>query len=259
MIYSILFTTLFLFLLEWRLSTSPGKAVLRLKVINWSDQKINLKEALIRNILRPVDLIGGLGGWVFLFSPQNQTIGDYFSRTLVVRKNIEYTKSDIDSLPVFTKTRKVVMGIVLTIVVVIAGISVGPVAEVGKEMAAVSDQFLQNFDDAFETGDFHSIYDPMNIEELNVGSYEEMRDMFRQATFHAALDGIETIEYGGFEMEKTNGIALGKMEGIVITKEGTKSQFNLKLVKLKEDNVWRVYGINTQTLDISPEVMERYQ
>lgn len=84
---------------EWRWNgQTPGKRLLDLRVIDDRGMNIDLFQALVRNLLRIVDMmppllgldfvaIGlyGLGGIVAFISPTNKRLGDWAAGTLVVR------------------------------------------------------------------------------------------------------------------------------------------------------------------------------
>jgi uncharacterized RDD family membrane protein YckC len=66
---------------------TPGKRRQRLRVIRMNGQPIGWLESSIRNILRAVDLVGGVypvGIVVVFLSANNQRIGDYAAGTVVV-------------------------------------------------------------------------------------------------------------------------------------------------------------------------------
>jgi uncharacterized RDD family membrane protein YckC len=71
---------------KWR-GQSWGKRLLRLRVIDASGLKLQLSQIVIRNLLRPVDLlpIGYLfGGSVSFFTRRGQRLGDLAANTVVV-------------------------------------------------------------------------------------------------------------------------------------------------------------------------------
>ena len=73
---------------EWRWrGQSWGKRILRLRVIDASGFKLQLSQIIIRNLLRPVDLLpaGYLLGGIFLFWTQRgQRLGDLAANTVVI-------------------------------------------------------------------------------------------------------------------------------------------------------------------------------
>jgi uncharacterized RDD family membrane protein YckC len=71
----------------WR-GQSWGKRLLRLRVIDASGLKLQLSQIIIRNLLRPVDLLPGLyflGGIVSYLSMRGQRLGDLAANTVVIR------------------------------------------------------------------------------------------------------------------------------------------------------------------------------
>ncbi|CAN5689911.1 hypothetical protein BH20ACT11_BH20ACT11_05410 [soil metagenome] len=86
-------------LFEGAFGASPGKLVTGLRVVDRITLgKPNLAQALIRNLLRPVDALAGyvVAAIVAEASPYRQRIGDHAARTLVVdshfREHIEETE-----------------------------------------------------------------------------------------------------------------------------------------------------------------------
>jgi uncharacterized RDD family membrane protein YckC len=73
---------------EWRWrGQSWGKRLLRLRVIDASGLKLQLSQIIIRNLLRPVDLLPAcylLGGIFSFWSRQGQRLGDLAAGTVVV-------------------------------------------------------------------------------------------------------------------------------------------------------------------------------
>jgi uncharacterized RDD family membrane protein YckC len=61
---------------------SPGKMVVRLRTLDGSGARIGVGASLIRNLLRPADLL--VGPLVMLSSPQSRRIGDIAASTVVV-------------------------------------------------------------------------------------------------------------------------------------------------------------------------------
>jgi uncharacterized RDD family membrane protein YckC len=92
------FSFVLYFLLDWgygmALETlwsgqTVGKRALGLRVIQESGVRINVYQALLRNLVRPLDrlpLLYGVGGLAALFSAKHQRLGDLLAGTLVVRE-----------------------------------------------------------------------------------------------------------------------------------------------------------------------------
>ncbi len=71
---------------QWR-GQSFGKRLLRLRVIDATGLKLQLSQIVIRNLLRPVDLLPGcylLGGTVSFWSKRGQRLGDLAANTVVI-------------------------------------------------------------------------------------------------------------------------------------------------------------------------------
>lgn len=81
----IIFTYFILF--EGLLSTSPGKAILGLGIRNAQNQKITLKQSLIRNVGRMVDgIFFHLVGIIIMSqNQQRQRLGDIWAKTYVIK------------------------------------------------------------------------------------------------------------------------------------------------------------------------------
>lgn len=80
---------LYFFLFEtFQEGRTPGKKILRLRVIRDSGHTLDMRAALIRNLLRIIDSLPGfylIGSIAVFFSGQNRRIGDYVGGTLVVQ------------------------------------------------------------------------------------------------------------------------------------------------------------------------------
>jgi uncharacterized RDD family membrane protein YckC len=71
---------------KWR-GQSWGKRILRIRVIDASGLKLQLSQIVVRNLLRPVDLLPVgymLGGLVSFFTRSGQRLGDLAANTVVV-------------------------------------------------------------------------------------------------------------------------------------------------------------------------------
>jgi uncharacterized RDD family membrane protein YckC len=72
---------------HWR-GQSWGKRLLRLRVIDASGLKLQISQIIIRNLLRPVDLLPAfyfLGGIISYLSMRGQRLGDLAANTVVIR------------------------------------------------------------------------------------------------------------------------------------------------------------------------------
>jgi uncharacterized RDD family membrane protein YckC len=83
---------------ETLFSTTIGKFLMGLRVVQDDGSPITFKNAFVRNIVRPVDAIWGcLLGWILtLCSSRRRRLGDHLARTLVV---------SVDSAPIFSLRR----------------------------------------------------------------------------------------------------------------------------------------------------------
>ena len=75
-------------LFEWRRGTTPGKQVLRIRVVTEYGAPIGLRESATRNIMRVVDflpLLYVVGGVVAACSSRSQRLGDMAAGTVAVR------------------------------------------------------------------------------------------------------------------------------------------------------------------------------
>lgn len=68
---------------------TPGKRLLRLRVIKYGGAPIDLTSAAVRGLIRVVDL-AIIGFIVMFFAPRNQRIGDFAAGTLVVKERSEW-------------------------------------------------------------------------------------------------------------------------------------------------------------------------
>lgn len=70
---------------EWLFGATPGKAILKMRVVRTDGRACGLIAAFVRHLLRPVDsLIFCLPALISMREPLNQRIGDRAARTLVV-------------------------------------------------------------------------------------------------------------------------------------------------------------------------------
>jgi uncharacterized RDD family membrane protein YckC len=69
---------------------TPGKRLLRLRVVKYGGTPIDLPSAAIRGLIRVVDL-AIIGFLVVFFTPRNQRLGDLAAGTLVVKERSEWT------------------------------------------------------------------------------------------------------------------------------------------------------------------------
>jgi uncharacterized RDD family membrane protein YckC len=80
---------------EWRWrGQSWGKRLLRLRVIDASGLKLQLSQIVIRNLLRPVDLLPAcylLGGCFAFWNRRGQRLGDLAANTIVVAIPVAFT------------------------------------------------------------------------------------------------------------------------------------------------------------------------
>ena len=89
--YFIVFETI------WQGQT-PGKRTLKIRVLKTSGYPITFSDAVIRNLVRFVDLLPGFYGVglvTMFFSPQARRLGDYAAGTVVVRERPVVRLSDI--------------------------------------------------------------------------------------------------------------------------------------------------------------------
>ena len=71
---------------------SPGKRALRIRAVKENGYPISFQEAMIRNLLRIVDILPGLYGVGFIsafFSAKEKRVGDYVAGTIVVKEKIQ--------------------------------------------------------------------------------------------------------------------------------------------------------------------------
>ncbi|RLD50056.1 MAG: RDD family protein, partial [Bacteroidetes bacterium] len=78
----------YLFLSEIFLNgQSIGKIFRKLRVVNLKAERASIFQYLIRALLRPIDLISGLGILVVIVSKKSQRLGDLAAGTMVIRLN----------------------------------------------------------------------------------------------------------------------------------------------------------------------------
>lgn len=68
---------------------TPGKRLFKLRVISLSGTRIRFAEAMIRNLLRPIDMLPWgmvVGGTIAFFDTRHRRLGDMAAETVVVRE-----------------------------------------------------------------------------------------------------------------------------------------------------------------------------
>jgi len=75
-------------ILEGTIGQTAGKMICKIKVVKEDETSCNLYTSFIRNILRPVDAIGGylVGAILIARSDKKQRLGDRVAKTIVVKK-----------------------------------------------------------------------------------------------------------------------------------------------------------------------------
>lgn len=81
---------------------TPGKRALELRVLKVSGAPIGFMEALVRNIVRPIDALPGAYGVAFicmLISRHSRRLGDYAAGTIVVKEGRAIGLNDLRTPP----------------------------------------------------------------------------------------------------------------------------------------------------------------
>ena len=81
--------TLYLMVCELLLATTPGKMTLRLVVLDRAGAALTPKQAIIRNLLRLLELQVAFIALLVIFTRRRQRLGDLAARTMVVLQNPE--------------------------------------------------------------------------------------------------------------------------------------------------------------------------
>lgn len=88
-VFTILVTFAYFVVFEYKKGATPAKKAFGLKVVTGDGEKISLWQAVVRNLLRAVDIstfyLTGFG--MMLTNPENRRLGDIAARTIVVSKN----------------------------------------------------------------------------------------------------------------------------------------------------------------------------
>jgi len=79
----VLATLVYFVVMEWLGGGTVGKLLCRLRVVSVDRKRCGFVSALVRNFVRPVDLLAG--PLLVAFSPQRQRLGDRIADTVVVR------------------------------------------------------------------------------------------------------------------------------------------------------------------------------
>lgn len=79
---------LYFILTEAYLGQTVGKKIMRIKVVDYKNNKISIKKAAIRNILRLIDGLPAfsfIGLLLIIFSKNHQRFGDIVAKTFVIK------------------------------------------------------------------------------------------------------------------------------------------------------------------------------
>lgn len=105
LVYFLLFWGYFSLFEAFSNGQTPGKRVLKIRVIKDSGRQITFFEALARNLLRVVDALPGVylvGVLSILFTKQNKRLGDLVADTLVIHERVDEFGGYIASPSVFS-------------------------------------------------------------------------------------------------------------------------------------------------------------
>ena len=92
LVYFLLYWGYYALFEAFRNGQTPGKRVLKIRVIKESGRQITFFEALARNLLRVVDQLPGMylvGVLFILFTKQNKRVGDLVAETIVVHERTD--------------------------------------------------------------------------------------------------------------------------------------------------------------------------
>ncbi|MFW6074192.1 MAG: RDD family protein [Chloroflexota bacterium] len=83
-------------LFEWLTGTTPGKRVMKMRVVLADGSPVDASAAFIRNLVRPLDSMFFylVGFMAVVLTSSNQRIGDLAARTLVVSTRPEQSKEE---------------------------------------------------------------------------------------------------------------------------------------------------------------------
>ncbi len=107
LVFAILGSYYIFFEMRWN-GSSPGKKVMKLRVIRRDGTPITISESIIRNLVRLVDFLPfayGLGIITMFVDGQSRRLGDLAAGTLVVREQAEITLATLDKSSRVAQTR----------------------------------------------------------------------------------------------------------------------------------------------------------
>lgn len=83
---------------EWLTGATPGKRLLKIRVVMADGSPVDASAAFIRNLIRPLDSMFFylVGFFAILITRSNQRIGDKAARTLVVSSRPEQSRQGTD-------------------------------------------------------------------------------------------------------------------------------------------------------------------
>lgn len=210
---------------EGWLGATPGKFLLRERVLTLQGERIAFFRAFVRNVLKPIDFVTGI--IFFLVSRRRQTLGDMAAGTIVIKKNT-------DGLPIagtdVALTNKLFAVVTAVIIILIGSFLASLVLKI-REVDQSALAFLQKAKETRSTERIAELYQVFSHEMRDNMSLEEFIDSFEEPTFRTLLDALEVGEVMFYDWEfSQNTVALlGEANDIVI---------ELILIK-NEKSVWK--------------------
>ena len=137
LVYFLLFWGYFSLFEAFSNGQTPGKRVLKIRVIKDSGRQITFFEALARNLLRVVDALPGVylvGVLSILFTKGNKRLGDLVADTLVIHERVDEFGGYIASPPVFAGQQ--------TVAASPSGIPADRIALLGSDDLRLIDNYL---------------------------------------------------------------------------------------------------------------------
>lgn len=143
----------YFFLQEVFFSTTIGKKLAGLMVVDFAGQRLTLWRALVRNLLLVIDIIPGfflVGGLFVLFTQRHQRLGDLAARTLVVDR-ASVPASTLTARPGKVERFAVALGVIALLACAAYGYFARPAQVIG-EMQATKNSLFYEPTYAFKTG-----------------------------------------------------------------------------------------------------------
>lgn len=228
------FLSVYFGILEGIFGSTLGKFILKEKVVNLQGGKASLTQALLRNSLKPIEILGG--GFVSMFlSKNNQSIGDRISKTLVInRKNGVF--DTVASVHV-NLARKILGILFLAFIIIWSCFLIISLPKINAINAAGESYFLL----------MKKAVVSKNFSEIYQASSDKLKQQLTPDDFEQPI--LEKYEVFKNSLFKANSISFyqwkfGFGNPIVYLAGETDTKYTLEFILLKENENWKLVSFH---------------